>query len=162
MSINTDFYVPKAKVSHDGKEACEVRGLTPEDIAQIVNEHADDVGKVMSALEKDSGAALGEGGVADALEALSPAAFNNMLMSVPALAAKIIAIAADEPSMWGHVQKNFVMPLQFNILVEIARLTFIDKNGFKEFLGNAMALVASTGTTMRHQEPAPNQSVTAG
>jgi hypothetical protein len=147
MSINTNFHTPRITVKHPmtQEELCTVRGITPDDIAFIVCEHAEEVEKVMKTLEDSPaiGEAVAAGETSTAVEALTPSLLNSLIQSVPSLAAKIIAVAADEPSMWGHVQKNFVLPIQFNVLTEIAKLTFIDKNGFKEFLGNVMALLGN-------------------
>lgn len=167
MSINTDFHTPRVTVKHPttGEELCTVRGITPDDIAFIVCEHAEEVEKVMKTIEDSPaiGEALAGGEATTAAEALSPSMFNSLIQSVPSLAAKVIAVAADEPSMWGHVQKNFVLPIQFNVLTEVAKLTFIDKNGFKEFLGNVMALLGNAkGPTQGRLALDANQNGSAG
>lgn len=150
MAINKNFFIERKTIQHNGQDVCDVRGVSPDDIAQVMAENAADMEVLFETWEKDK--VLSGVNVRDDVE-LSKAFTDNstkmvttILTAVPSLAAKIIAMACDEPENWTTV-KTWVVPLQFDILREIAVLTFVDKNGFKAFLGNVMALVGSVSET---------------
>lgn len=145
MSINTDFYAETKQITWGGRPVCEVRGLTPSDIARVVGENQGDVEQAFSIME---GAGLGTAldpndpeSVAAVTEKKAQKAFANLVGSVPDLVAKVLAVACDSPDQSEFIRKNWVIPLQFAVLKEIARLTFVDSQGFATFLGNVMGLV---------------------
>jgi hypothetical protein len=153
VGINKDFYVPKTKITYRDQEVCEVRGLTAEDIAQALSENAADMETLMQTFERDETLhgidPSDDAQVTQAIEANTSRMFHTIITTVPDLAAKIIAMACDESDAWPYVKKKYVLPLQFDILAEIAALTFVDAKGFKEFLGKAMALAGNMGTSQR-------------
>ena len=65
------------------------------------------------------------------------------MRTAPDLIAKLIAVACDDFAQWELVRSRFVLPLQLEILTEVARLTFVDEAGFRTFVGNVMGLVAN-------------------
>lgn len=167
MAINKDFFVARTPVEWNGKVVCDVRGLTPNDITQAMVENASDMEVLMETFEKDS--ILGKVDVRNDAELSAALAdnttrmFTTLMSSVPDLAAKLIALASDDADSWKFVRDNFVMPLQFNILTEVAKLTFVDTNGFKAFLGNVMALIGNvTGQRAMTTETSPSTTGTAG
>lgn len=146
MAINKDFFIDRTTVTHKGKTVCDVRGITPDDLAQVMAENQSDMAKLLESWEKDKKfAGLNPNADADVARALDENAtqmFTTILTSVPMLAAKLIALASDEPGSFETV-KTWPIPLQFDILKEIAVLTFVDQESFKVFLGNVMALVGN-------------------
>ena len=163
MKINVDFQVERKKVEWNGQFAAEVRGLTPNDIMRVIAENPAEADAVFDTLEGGVRSKLGEGptsdDVADAVQGGVAGSFGSIVAKAPDLVAKLIAIAADSPDDWQAVRDKFVLPLQFDILTEVARLTFIDPPGFRRFMGNVMALV---GALKPDQRQNPNKVLSGG
>ena len=111
-----------------------VRGLSLEDVAAVVRIHGE---AVQGFFLKYSGQRerLQQTGVAEAGLAL--------LQGAPALAAYLIATAADEPELTAKVQK-FPMGVQMDALEKIAKLTFDAAGGPKKFFEAVVRLLQGT------------------
>jgi hypothetical protein len=162
MSINTSFVLERKEITWQDQSVCVVRGLTPHDIIKVIAENPVDADTVLSSLAEKAGAVAETGAVtadavADALQS-DMASFGQIVMKVPDLIAKVVAVACDSPESWQHVRDNFVIPLQFEIVQEIARMTFVDPPAFRRFLGNVMALVGQSKTGQR----LPGKNASAG
>lgn len=156
MSINTAFVLERKDITWLEQPVCTVRGLTPHDIIKIIAENPVDADTVLSSLAEKAGDIANSGNVsadavADALQS-DMASFGQIVMKVPDLIAKVIAVACDSPEDWQHVRANLVIPLQFEIVQEIARLTFIDPPAFRRFLGNVMALIGQSNPGQRRPD----------
>ncbi|MBT9159045.1 MAG: hypothetical protein DDT26_00294 [Dehalococcoidia bacterium] len=153
MNVNVDFQVERKRVEWGGQFAVEVRGLTPSDIVRVIAENPVEADAVFDALEGDVRESVASGAepgaIADALSGDAAASFGRIAAKAPDIVAKIIAVAADSPDDWRVIRERFVLPLQFDALQEIARLTFIDPPGFRRFVGNVMALVGAFKTDQR-------------
>lgn len=164
MSINKEFYAPREEIKRGDVVLCTIRGLTPDDIAQAMVENSADMKLLIETLEGDKSLASidlkDQERVMEALTDNSGKLFTTLISSVPNLAAKLIAISADDPSAADYVKREYVMPLQFDILTKIARMTFVNEGGFKEFLGNAMALFGSRNEQRLDQTPSVPASST--
>jgi hypothetical protein len=146
-----DFYVPKKKVEFDGKLVCEVRGITPDDIARIVSQNAKDMDKLVEMFAKDKAFAkinpADAASLASVVDDNSSAMFGQVILQVPDLVARLIAVASDEDDAETieHIKKNLPILIQFDAVVAIAEATFINKDVFKDFVGKVMALVGNGG-----------------
>lgn len=165
MALNRNFFQPRKDIRWNDQHACTVRGITPDDLAQIMSENAADMEVLMQTIEKDKILSKvdisKDGALQQAMQENQGRVFNLLIGSVPALIAKVIALAADDYSEEAvkHIRNEFPAPLQFEALVEIAKLTFVDQNGFKAFLGNVSGLVASVGGGKSNNSPSlPAQS----
>lgn len=67
---------------------------------------------------------------------------QRLLVQVPELIAHVIAYAAHEPDQWTKV-RELPAPTQVDCLNKIAKLTFNDEAGFREFVGNVVAALRS-------------------
>lgn len=147
MGFNRNFYIKRSEIRWEDQIVCDVRGLTPNDIAKAVSENAADMEALVMMFEKDKIAA-GFTGESEEINAFiqenTQTLFAKLLTTVPVLVAKLIAMACDAPTEWESISK-LVVPLQFDIAREIMVLTFVDGEGFKKFLGNAMALADIAG-----------------
>lgn len=147
MSINTDFYTERSKITWGDQVVCEVRGLTPNDLAQAMAENAGDMETLIRMIEgnKDFTAVDNDDPVAIqmVIDKNKQQLFTSVISTVPNLVAKLIALACDSPDQWQLVKEKYVLPLQFDIVREIAVLTFVDGEGFNKFLGNVMALAGN-------------------
>lgn len=166
MALNTNFYQQRTEVRHNGEVACTVRGITPNDLAQVMVENASDLESVMQFFERDSMLSridpTDDDALATALRDNTSKMFGKLVALVPNLLAKIIAIASDEAGKWEIVRDKFVLPLQLNALTEIARLTFVDADGFKAFVGNVVALAENApGKGNGQRRPALESEVTS-
>lgn len=147
MSINTDFQIERKDVTWNGTVVASARGLTPHDILSIIAANPVQVDQLFNKIEgnlKDQVVADESAEViADNLQAQAADSLRDIIATMPDLVAKVIATACDSPDQWGHVRKNWVLPLQFDAVTEIARLTFVDPPGFRRFVGNVMALAGA-------------------
>lgn len=168
MAINTNFYQKRTEVKFNGEVACTVRGLTPNDLAQVMVENAGDLESVMQFFEKDATLSRinphDDDALATALRENTSKMFGKIVSLAPNLLAKVIAVASDDSDKWEAVRDNFVLPLQLDALTEIAKLTFVDADGFKAFVGNVLALAENKpgkGNGQRRQVLASEATSTA-
>lgn len=159
MGINKDFRLPRRQIKWDGQDVCEVHGLAPADLAVVMRENAGDMERIVESWSKDKALAsiaddpTASEEIAEKITQNSAVLFGSLINLVPDLAAKLIALAADDADMWEHVRDNYVVPLQFDILCEIAQMTFVNQDGFKKFLGNVLALAGNVGGGQRRIAP---------
>lgn len=156
MSLNNDFQVERKKIEWNGQFAAEVRGLTPHDIMRVIAENPVEADAVLSTLEGEAKQQFADEDrtseqIAESLQDSATKSFGKIVAKFPDLVAKIIAAACDSPDQWEVVRDRFVVPLQFEIAQEIARLTFIDPPGFRRFVGNVMALIGAFKQTDQRQ-----------
>ena len=158
MSLNLDFQVERKKVEWNGQFVAEVRGLTPHDIMRVIAENPAEADEILESLQSKTrghmaDAGLSDEGVADALMGDAKDSFGKLVAKCPDFVAKVIAVACDSPDQWEIVRDRFVLPLQFDLLQEIARLTFVDPPGFRRFVGNVMALIGALNPRVDQREP---------
>lgn len=67
---------------------------------------------------------------------------KGLLVKLPALAAKMIAICANEPDEWQKVE-DLSMATQLDALLAIGRLTFNSEDAIKNFVSGVMTLTDS-------------------
>lgn len=145
MAINKNFYTPTAAIQWNGETACEVRGISPDDITRLVAEDGELVARLVELVEGDvRKQGVTQDGAAQYLEQNAQRLFGFVLKQIPMLVAKLIALAADDDGAADQVRK-WPVPLQFEIMRQIAILTFVDADGFRKFLGNVMGLAGSLG-----------------
>lgn len=150
MSLNVDFQVERKKVNWNGQEVAEVRGLTPNDIVRVIAENPEQADTVLSAIERGGFKPSADDSADDIAASLQKGAaesFGMIVSKCPDIVAKVIAVACDAPDQWEIVRDRHVVPLQFELAQEIARLTFVDPPAFRRFVGNVMALIGVFQTT---------------
>lgn len=123
-----------------------VRPLSPDDFCQILVDLSEDVGGIFDAWDRIDKIDLKAGRanpefLAEQIISVLPSALAQLRVHLPSVLARIVARAADEPDAWEYVRDNYDANLQFMILAEVARITFINVTGFKAFMGNVVALV---------------------
>lgn len=145
-----------------------VRALDPKDIADILVEMGQDIGGVFQALDEvdDLRTAVARANgdanvVADKIMESLPQALMAFRKHLPDIMAKIVATAADAPDDWEYVRDNYDAMLQFLILGEICRVTFVTVEGFKVFAGNAAALVTTIGKITSAKNPQATRPVSS-
>lgn len=67
---------------------------------------------------------------------------QRLLVQMPDFIAHVIAYAAHEPDQWQKVI-HLPAPVQVDCLTKLAKLTFNDEAGFREFVGNVVAALRS-------------------
>lgn len=67
---------------------------------------------------------------------------QRLLVQLPDFIAHVIAYAAHEPEQWSKVI-HLPAPVQVECLTKLAKLTFNDEAGFREFVGNVVAALRS-------------------
>lgn len=144
MAINKAVVNKKVSVMWNGIESAEIRGLVPNDIAEIMRLAGEKVTDVLVAVEEFEFVKDGDqSDLGDRIMRELPKAISKVSASVPEFVALIIAYAADDPDGWKHVRDEWNISLQFECLSQIAAATFVDDAGFRMFVGNVQALLAS-------------------
>lgn len=165
MGINRNISAAKV-VMWNGEEAATVRGLTPNNLATILQMEGTNLRSALDALDeadlqgvdpKDTDAIAGR------LISAAPAVIVHLSKTLPRFLAAIIVVAADgEEDDISHVAEEWPLALQFLALTEIAVLTFSGAEGFRAFLGNAFALAGLaktlTGANTGTAAPTPSGS----
>lgn len=149
MAINKALKLKKVPVMWEGEEAAVIRGLVPNDIAQIIRLAGERIHDVLAAIEehdmlKSSNTPIEEK-AQQILDEL-PKTIQRISASVPEFVALIIAYAAgagDDQEAVDHIRNEWSIALQFECLAQIARETFVDEKGFRAFVGNVVALLNS-------------------
>lgn len=67
---------------------------------------------------------------------------QRLLVQLPDFIAHVIAYSAHEPEQWSKVI-HLPAPVQVDCLNKLAKLTFQDEAGFREFVGNVVAALRS-------------------
>ncbi len=143
--LNKEIRKRTATIYWGDEVAAEVRALAPTDVAQVLVAMSQDIGAVFNALDSIDGmdlrqAAANPEGLAEVIMTRLPIAMAAFQRHLPDVMAQLVATASDNPEEWEFVRDNFDVALQFNILAEVCRITFVSVDGFKAFMGNVLAL----------------------
>ena len=144
MAINRKITANRA-VQWNGEEAARVRGLTPNDLAVILEREGSGLRAALDVLDDadlNTVDTSDANAVAGALIKVGPQVVVQLSQALPHFLATIIVVAADgDDEDVQIVASEWPLALQFMALTEIAVLTFSGAEGFRDFLGNAYALV---------------------
>lgn len=109
-----------------------VRGVSLDDVALLIRSHLGDLQQLYDMLQD---------GTLDVFALLIADGFIlKLLVSFPELAARLIAVAADEPEATAQARK-LPLPLQIKAIQTIMRLTFEDVGGPKVFAALVRELI---------------------
>ena len=140
---------PTVDIKWQGEVVASVRGLSPADVAALLVSVGEDLAGLFSVAEDVEGMKLDVHNaekMADQLMQSWPKIVSSVGVHLPNLLAQLIARAADAPEEWEMVRDHYSFVLQFDILAEIAKLTFNEPEGFRRFVGNVLLLVDLAGT----------------
>jgi hypothetical protein len=136
-------------ITWQGEVVASVRAISPADLTDLLITVGEDLAAVFNVVEEIDQLKLDTkkaDKLADQLLQQWPKIVTAVGTHLPNVLAQIIARTADEPEMWEEVRDNYSFALQFEILVEVAKLTFNDPEGFRRFVGNVLALVDLSGS----------------
>ena len=153
--------VAPKEVVWNGEVVATVRSLSPADLAGLLTNVGDDIGALFDMAEEvDKMKMLGDKPeeLADKLMGEWPRIVLTVSKHLPDFIARLIAVAADEPDNWKTV-KEYDFVLQFEILVEIAKATFVTPEAFGRFVGNVLALVDLSGTLTSGVKKQPARNI---
>lgn len=125
-----DYEPEREQIDYKGRGFVTVRGLNPDDLSILVRAHLTEL-RVFYASVRSTGEL-----------SLDETMMVKMLTDAPGIAARIIAIASDEPDA-ADAARKLPMPFQLKILLAIARLTFEDVGGplvFMAMLGEMVGV----------------------
>lgn len=140
---------PTVDITWQGEVVASVRGLTPADVTAILVSVGEDLAGLFSLAEELDDVKLNPANadaLADQLMQQWPKLVTAVGSHLPNVLAKLIASAADDADAWEMVRDHYSFVLQFEILAEIAKLTFNEPEAFRRFVGNALLLVDLGGT----------------
>ena len=153
---------PSQEVKWNGEVVAAVHSLSPADIAGLLATVGDDIGALFDVSEEvDRMKLLGDKPeeLADRLMGEWPKIVAIVGKHFPDFVAHLIAIAAKQPEDWKMVRDDYSFVLQFEILVEIAKLTFVTPEAFGRFVGNVLALVDLSGTLTSGVKKQPARNI---
>ncbi|HEY1404749.1 MAG TPA: hypothetical protein VGB05_11515 [Pyrinomonadaceae bacterium] len=139
MAINRALRAVRTSIEWNGEKAADVRGLTPTDIAAALTSEGDKFDGILEAFDMLDLTA-GTDALADQAMQQAPMIVMKLAANAPRFIANLIAFAADDVDAVDDVML-WPAPLQFEVLTEIARLTFAGPEKLHLFLGNVAALV---------------------
>ena len=165
MAIKKKFSDITTPLMWNGDEVATIRGLTPDDITLILMAEGDGIAEVFGLADKlaEEGVNLKDTNeIADHVMAKGPKLMMELATRVPGLLARIIAVACNEPEeeAANEIRATWVLPLQFEALTLVAKLTFVGIDGFRLFLGNAQALAASVSAITNVKNSRQNRQKT--
>ena len=140
---------PTVNVQWQGETVASVRGLSPADLTALLLAAGEEIGGLVKAAEEWDKLDLKLGdadALADQLLMKWPQMVKSIGTYVPDFLARVIAIACQDADKWEMVRDHYPFVLQFEILVETAKLTFNTPEAFKAFVGNVLLLVDLGGT----------------
>lgn len=129
MSLS-DFQVPTESVALPGGNSFTVRGLSVDDITQLVNAHRPALEAIFNKFEEQGDLSL----------EMTATIVEGMISSFPGFVAQAIALAADEPGEGAKVRK-LPVSIQVEAVERIGRLTFISEGGLKNVLATVVKII---------------------
>jgi hypothetical protein len=126
-----DYQPEREQIFHKQSLLVSVRGLCLEDLSVLVRGNLAELQQLYAAIKQPD-----QYQIDDLL-------IMKLINQAPLMAAKIIALAADEPA-GEEAASRLTVPLQVNILSAIARLTFEDIGGPKAFVAMVGQLVGNS------------------
>jgi len=152
----SDYEIPRTSVPLNNGNAIEVRGMSLTDVSLLYRIHEESVDEIVKMFKGKLVGAATPDEIGEAVTNDSKGIVIEFLRHFPLVASNIIALACDEPDAWRKAQE-LPMPVQVEALVAISRLTFEDINGFKKFVGNALAVIRSVA---KETPPAKSKKAT--
>lgn len=149
---------PTVDISWQGEVVASVRGLSPADVTAVLISVGEDIAGLFSVAEEVDKMKLNGGDaeqLADQLMSQWPKIVVAVGEHLPNVLSQLIARAAGDPDAWEMVRDNYSFVLQFDILAEIAKLTFNSPEGFRRFVGNVLLLVDLAGTLTSKDKKRP-------
>lgn len=153
---------PTVDITWQGEVVASVRGLTPADVTAILVSVGEDLAGLFNLAEEVDGMKLELGNaeaLADQLMSQWPKFVTAIGSHLPNVLAQLIANAADDADAWEMVRDHYSFVLQFEILAEVAKLTFNEPEAFRRFVGNALLLVDLGGTLTSGSKKRPKTHV---
>lgn len=124
-----DIEVPTEAI-HVGKSSFTVRGISFYDLSLLINDNRADLDRLVDLFAGlKANVEMDQFGV-------------QLIREMPALVARVIACAADEPEAAGKILK-FPLPVQLAAVMAVGRLTFEEAGGVKKFAEQLASLLES-------------------
>lgn len=151
-----DIIVETDSVDYNG-QTIPLRGITPNDIKTVLKRNRLSADLLFNLAER-KGIKSAEDLTEDAIKNIA----HSSITELPVLVATLIAQCSDDVDSYEIVER-LPVPVQFECLRKIARMTFSDATNFGEFLGNVLAAAKTIGSSLPQEgakkDGAPQQSV---
>lgn len=143
----SDYVVPTVELTLPNGATATVRGIALQDITVLLSRHLPTITAFFNRMSS-----VRDGVVRpDQVAAIS----MDLLGSAPALAADIIALAADEPNMGPKIQR-YPIGVQVDALEKICTLTLEQAGGAKNLGETVMRVVKGISLTLESASPSTN------
>ena len=126
--------LPTETIQVGNRGSFTVRGLSFVDVAALIQNHKNELDTIVGLFVSGKGSP-------DAL-------FRTLLTEMPAVAAKIVACAADEPNEAGKILK-LPVTVQLDALMAVGRLTFEEAGGVKKFAEQVVVLLGASNQVVQ-------------
>lgn len=124
MSLANYEPIRETVTSRRGAHEFSVRGLSLDDVVVLFNKHMTDVNRLFDLISaKDVNSDTLSEGVSIA---------SRLVSEAPEVAARVIALACDEPELYAKARK-ITIPLQIEIIRRVVELTFDEAGGARNF-----------------------------
>lgn len=141
MSL-ADFQPAKDEVSFQGG-SFQVRGLSLDDISILMRENLSDLDDLLKLYAEN---------VDNRVAIAATAQFAvSMAREMPALVARLISLAADEPG-YEDKARQMPLPVQVEALKKIVHLTFAEAGGAKKFFESLTSLIGAVQPALDQQD----------
>ena len=145
MAINKAITGVRRSVEWNGETAADIRGLSPEDVFELLNDTGDGVEAMLRTVEQVSLADVDikdANSLASAVTSQAPLVVVTMAKEMPSFLARLICKAADsEDEESVQSVTKWPIALQFMAIADVCELSFGGAHGFRQFVGNVLALV---------------------
>lgn len=142
MSL-ADFQPATDVVSFRGKPLITVRGLSLDDIAILMRENLSDLDELLKLYAEN---------VSDKVAVAATAQFAvSLAREMPALVARLICLACDEPGQDEKARK-LPVPVQVEAIKKIVTLTFSEAGGAKKFFESLSSLIGAVQPALGQQD----------
>lgn len=124
-----DFTIPTTTVTYKGNPVLDVRGLSFNDIAYLINRHREDLDMLVKLWDEYSK----QGNFDETKEAVLLQYGFELVQQAPGILAHVIAVASDSIDRHEHIAR-LPATVQIDALKAIGRMTIEDFGGTKKML----------------------------
>lgn len=125
--------------SRKGGFSVTVRGLSIDDFTMLFNKHLNDINKLFDL----HGKALTMDKFSETMQIAT-----RLVSEAPDVAARVIALACDEPDQMEKARK-LVVPLQIEVIKKVLQLTFDEAGGIRNFLTGLRQIASAVIPSLR-------------
>lgn len=146
MAVNRNFKRVKKEIIYSGEVLADVHDLSATDLKLIMVNVGSGLVDLLTTITEVEFGSKDPNAIAERILADAPRIVAAVSEAVPRLLSTIIAVASDDLEAIDVIDE-WPMPVQVEAAADVFRLTFVDDEGFRKFVGNVAALL-QTGNAL--------------